>query len=142
MPWQPAENNGTGVLRITTGDDRFVCCKVVFSPNSLVASLPLTRSSILCPPSLSPIFVPLTPSLCNHILYTIGSQSNLMHRYSLIKLICGDPLLQSVLDSFMPPIPKRTLVPHIPVPPPSSLAAPQSARNATHFVKMLLLIIS
>lgn len=55
--------------------------------------------------SLSLLFYlqPGSLSLCNHILYTIGSQSNLMHRYSLIKLICGDSLFLSVLNSFMPP---------------------------------------
>lgn len=41
--------------------------------------------------------------LCNHILYTIGFPSNLMHRYSLIKLI------QRVCPQFIggPSVPKR-----------------------------------
>lgn len=101
-PWvrrQPAENNGTGVLSITTGNSYFICCEVVvFSLRSLTVFL---FHSFLSLPSS--ICVSLSLSLCNHILYTIGSQSNLMHRYSLIKLICRDPLFQSVLDSFMPP---------------------------------------
>lgn len=60
------------------------------TPNSRVSDFPPALTSLLFP-SLSPIFAPLPLSLCNHILNTIGSQSNLMHRYSLIKLICGDP---------------------------------------------------
>lgn len=65
------------------------------------------------PRLLSPIIVPLPLSLCNHILNTIGSQSNLMHRYSLIKLICGDPLLQSVLHPHARLVPYAT-PPHTP----------------------------
>lgn len=94
-------------LRVTTGGDHFLCCKVVvFCLSNL--SPPLARWCSLhsSPRLLSPIIVPLPLSLCNHILNTIGSPSNLMHRYSLIKLICRDPLLQSVLH------PHARLVPY------------------------------
>lgn len=109
VPWQPMENNGTGMLHITTGNNYFICCEVVvFSPKSLAIIFSLSFSfspSLTLSISLSPFISNLcvSLSLCNHILYTIGSQSNLMHRYSLIKLIWRDPLLQSVLNSFMPP---------------------------------------
>lgn len=81
-------------------------------------------------------------SLCNHILYTIGSQSNLMHRYSLIKLICRDSLFQSVLDSFMPPYQNtHTLTQYILIPLCSRWQLCNQLKcHAVH--KMLLLIIS
>lgn len=96
-------NNKSGILLVAAGNSYFINCKVVvLSPKSLHVSLSLSQ--------------------CNHIPYTTGFQSNLMHRYSLIKLICGD-------------------APHLPFCPQSihastytkmcstfSLAAPQSAQ--------------
>ncbi len=127
------------MLCITTGNNHSgICCRVfLFSFKYLAIILSLFNSLLF---SLYPQSVSL--SLRNHILYTIGSQSNLMHRYSLIKLICRDSLFQSVLDSFMPPIPQHTsvhtLAQYILVPPLSfSLAAlqstemPRSSQNAT-----------
>lgn len=84
VPWQPMEHNGSS----TAGNNGFICCKVALSPKSLPIILPPTSFHSL---PLSPFCGSLL--LCNHNLYTIGSQSNLMHRYSLIKLICRDPLL-------------------------------------------------
>lgn len=141
-PSEP-QNSGTAALRVTTGEDHFLCRKVVVfvSQISLARSLAGWCSLHSSPRLLSPIIVPLPLSLCNHILNTIGSQSNLMHRYSLIKLICGDPLLQSVLH------PHARLVPYATPSPPHThptlpSSALQSTQNATHFAKMLLLIIS
>lgn len=97
--WQPKEHHGSGMpqAKTTTGVGGCVC--VCFLPNHFFTpSLTLSFSSSLFLYLQSVSFL-----LCNHILYTIGSQSNLMHRYSLIKLICSDSLLQSVLNSFMPP---------------------------------------
>lgn len=96
------------------------------------------RSITLSSRSLSLYLQSVSLSLCNHILYTIGSLSNLMHRYSLIKLICRDSLLQSVLSSFMPPYQntraRATVHPHSPM---FLLAAlqstemPRSSQNVT-----------
>lgn len=136
-PSEP-QNSGTAPLLVTTGELTLPLpqsCRVCLSKLSLWCSL---HSS---PRLLSPIIVPLPPSLCNHILNTIGSQSNLMHRYSLIKLICGDPLLQSVLHPHARLVPYAT-PPHTHTRPTLPSSALQSTQNATHFAKMLLLIIS
>lgn len=82
---------GTTALHITTGEDPICLLQSSCVCLPTLVSSPSPALSSLLSPSLSLIFVPLPLSLCNHILNTIGSQSNLMHRYSLIKLICGDP---------------------------------------------------
>lgn len=95
--WLAVHHHGQQLLHLMQ------ICYVFFqvAPHCLpFLALPLSLP-IHLPPFISNLR--FSPSLCNHILYTIGSRSNLMHHYSLIKLICGDPLLEFARNPFMPP---------------------------------------